>query len=117
MERLVIAQFILSTFLRCAFGKTCFLRSQQYHIGRQNNMLKTSISKDCLLFFLAAAAFKTFDDADARKLEEQTERNPNAAGGFDLTMKLIEQFLWLNTLFQSKTVRTKKRQTLYICED
>ena len=109
----MIAQFILSTFLRYAFGKTCFLHSQQYNIGRQDSMLKTSFSKDCLLFFLAAAAFKTFDDADARKLEEQTESNPNAAGGFDMTIKLIERFLWLDTLFQSKTVRTENAK-LYI---
>jgi len=70
-------------------------------------MLKTSFSKNCLLFFLATAAFKTFDDADTWEIEEQTERKRNAAGGFDMTMKLIERFLWLDTLFQSKTVRTE----------
>ncbi len=103
----MIAQFILSTFLRYGFGKTCFLHSQQYNIGRQNSMLKPSISKDCLLFFLATAAFKTFDNAETRKIEEQMERKRNAAGGFDMTMKLIERFLWLDTVFQSKTVRTE----------
>jgi len=71
-------------------------------------MLKPSISKDCLLFFLATAAFKTFDNAETRKIEEHMERKRNAAGGFDMTMKLT---------FSIKDCQDGKRLTLDICEE